>query len=72
MINLQIKCNNSEEMFSLMETFHNALVGSPGYIGNEIIISEDPEDNSIFNLIVGECNKSDINLSINASDIKEE
>ena len=70
MINLVIKCKDNETMLKTREKFHNALVGSPAYLSSEIAICNEDDDTS-FNLVVGDINNNDITKVINNEDIKD-
>lgn len=50
--------------YDVKAKYHNALVGSPGYIDCEIAICDDDEDPDSFYLIVGNRNNNDLYVTI--------
>ena len=68
-VSINIKCTSPEEMFKLREKFHLGLVGSPGYINNEIAICDLQDD--AFTLIVGNCNGEDVDYDVHCKNLLE-
>ena len=77
MVQIVINCNNQEKQSEVLNKLYHALVGSPAYINNEIILGEYPypgkeepdRENHIF-LIVGNNNDGDIHFVINSDDFE--
>lgn len=52
------------------DAYHEALVGTPGYLNSEIAIVE--EDENSFTLCVGNSNDNDIHITIDTNNQKVE
>ena len=64
MVEFKVKCATAQEKDKKMAEIHNGLVGTPGYKNSEILLYEDPSDDKIFGVIIGENNKDDITYTL--------
>lgn len=74
MINMQIRSNDEEALIALKDKFCDALIGSQGYISNEILVSnvgkaDDKMDYS-FTFIIGNDNSNNIDINVFADDME--
>lgn len=74
MLNLLVKSKNREDIYRLQRDIHEALCGSPGYINNEILLSdvrpmEGNEETLKFHLLVGHDNGDDMTLVVDSESI---
>lgn len=61
MIRFNFEFDSEDEKIKRRDIFHKALVGSPGYVGTEIMVTDSLDGNpNRFELIVGENNDNDI------------
>lgn len=58
---------NTDNLNRVQDIMHKALVGSPGYINNEILVS--PVKDNQFNLIVGNDNGRDIDFKVPVTEL---
>lgn len=70
MIQITFKNDNKEELEKLNYKVNAALVGSPAFINNEVLVSAVEDDT--FSLIVGIDNEDDIAIEVPATDINIE
>ena len=69
MIILNINCFNELQRNEVRDSFCSALKGSPAFISSEIMVSDDPERDNVFALIVGNGNDSNIKYDVDFSDL---
>lgn len=66
----KIKFTTEAAMRNIKERFHEALIGSPGYVESEIAIT-DGDYNDEFILVVGNSNNNNITFNIFADNTFE-
>lgn len=64
---LKIKTNSTKAANALANELHKSLVGSPGYINSEILLS--PVESRVVEMIIGNNNSNDLNLLVKNNDI---
>lgn len=52
-----------------MKKIHEALIGTPGYINNEIVLTEEPKGTDRFMIIIGNDNDKDITYEVSYHDL---
>lgn len=68
-IEFHIHCEDNRERNIIGSALCNALVGSPGYISNEILVNYTDPDHDDICMIVGTNNTDDVVLEIDSSDL---
>ena len=58
---------NTDNLNRVQDMMHKALVGSPAYINNEILVS--PVKDNQFNLIVGNDNANDVDFKVTVTEL---
>lgn len=64
MINLSIQ-TTKDEYCGVRDLLCEALVGTIGFIDNEIIVSDKNQDKNIVELYISDCTEKDIRLFVN-------
>ena len=67
-INFKIDCGNDEKMIDLREKMYMGLVGSPGYVENEIILGETRNIPQLY-LIVGTSGENGVLINIDSDNL---
>lgn len=68
MIMLTIKCKNQIHREDVIDRCNSALVGSPGYINNEILVGKDPDSLDVL-MLIGTEGVDNMDLTIDGEEI---
>lgn len=64
MIQFKFTAKDAEAINAVKEKLHEALVGSPGYVSNEILLSDGDTDNDFILIVGNDAGEANVNIGI--------
>lgn len=69
MLILNIHCKSHEEKADLCYRICESLQGSPAFVHNEIVVSDDDAEHSVVTLFIGNKNDRDVMYDLSSNDL---
>lgn len=71
MLTLNINCKSQDEKADLCYRICESLQGSPAFVSNEIVVSDDDAEHTTVTVLVGDQNSHDVMFDLDAENLYE-
>nr|DAO54270.1 MAG TPA: hypothetical protein [Caudoviricetes sp.] len=71
MLTLNINCKSQDEKANLCYRICESLKGSPAFVSNEIVVSDDDAEHTAVTVLVGDQNSHDVMFDLDAENLYE-